>query len=98
RLASACQDVSDGLRITVEELASASDVGIELYADAIPLEPCVCEVADAAGVDALAIAMGASVDFELCFAVSAAELARCKASFDEAGLACHVIGEATEEK
>jgi thiamine-monophosphate kinase len=51
--ATACQDTSDGLKATIEQLANASDVGFDVVAGSVPVESTVTDVAALMGVDAL---------------------------------------------
>jgi thiamine-monophosphate kinase len=95
--ATACQDTSDGLKATIEQLANASDVGFDVVADSVPIESTVTDVAGLMGVDALALAMSASADFQLCFTISAADQEACQHEFAVAGLEFYVIGKATDE-
>ncbi len=94
--ASACQDVSDGLRATVTELAAASGVRIVLDEQAIPIDSAAERVARLAALEPLALAMSASVDFELLFTTPPAHLEALKKAFAEAAFDLHVIGRATE--
>lgn len=95
--ATACQDTSDGLKATIEQLGAASGVGFEVMADSVPLDPRVVEVANTVGVEALALSMSASADFQLCFTVGADDLEICRDEFSGSGLAFHVIGKATQK-
>jgi thiamine-monophosphate kinase len=95
--ATACQDTSDGLKATIEQLANASDVGFDVMAGSVRVEPAVTDVAGLMGVDALALAMSASADFQLCFTISRDDQDACQREFAAAGLEFHVIGEATGE-
>lgn len=95
-LASACQDISDGLRTTADELAAASGVRLTLDEAAIPIDHAVELVAREARVDSLALAMSASVDFELLFTVSPDKFDACQSAFESAGFELHRIGEASE--
>jgi thiamine-monophosphate kinase len=92
--ATACQDTSDGLKATIEQLGEASGVGFEVMADSIPLDPRVVDVANIVGVDPLALSMSASADFQLCFTVGADDLEACRGEFSNSGLPFHVIGRA----
>lgn len=94
RLATACQDISDGLKGTVEQLAAASSVGFELYADQIPLHDLACEIATASGADPLALAASASVDFELLFTIRPKDVERCVSAFQKHGTRISIIGRA----
>ncbi len=96
--AHACQDVSDGFRDTVEQLCRASGVGCRVDAGSLPIEPSVRAVADLAGLDPVALALSASVDFELAGAVSPADLGECCERFQAAGSELHAVGEFTGER
>jgi len=96
--AHACQDVSDGLRDTVEQLCRASGVGCRVAADSLPIENSVRAVADLAGLDPFALALSASVDFELAAAIAPEDLDTCRESFEAAGVDLHPVGEFTAEQ
>lgn len=66
----ACQDVSDGMKATIDQLAKASDVSFYLYETNIPIHPITKKVAAFLGVDAIALAFSASVDFNLLFTLA----------------------------
>ncbi|GAA0581439.1 thiamine-phosphate kinase [Streptomyces crystallinus] len=93
--ATACQDTSDGLKATVEQIMQASGVGFRVYEDDVPVDPAVAMVADLMGAEPLALAMSASSDFQLAFTIDAGDLEKCRAEFDLAGLDFFVVGEAT---
>ncbi|MEU1072549.1 MULTISPECIES: thiamine-phosphate kinase [unclassified Streptomyces] len=94
--ATACQDTSDGLKATVEQIMRASGVGFRVVEEDVPVDPAVAMVADLMGVEPLALAMSASSDFQLAFTLDAGALDSCRSAFDVAGLDFHVIGEATD--
>lgn len=91
--ATSCQDVSDGLKLTLEQLAQTSGVGMAIDAAQVAVDPNVAVVADLLGVDALALAFSASVDFQLVFTFPASERASVEAL---AALGVAVIGEVTD--
>ncbi|MFV2088889.1 thiamine-phosphate kinase [Micromonospora sp. LOL_021] len=93
--ATACQDTSDGLRATIEQLAAASGVGFTVTADDIAVHPAVSAVAKLTGTDDLTLAMSASADFQLAFTVPPDRLDACRDAFDRSGLIFDVIGRAT---
>ncbi len=95
--ATACQDTSDGLKATIEQLASASGVGFDVMAGSVPIEPAVAQVAQLMGVDPLTLAMSASADFQLCFTMSPDDVDACRHEFSASGLDFHVIGKATQD-
>jgi len=65
----ACQDVSDGGKATIEQLAKTSNVSFEIYEDYLPIHPITIKVANFLGVDSVSIALSSSVDFQLMFSV-----------------------------
>lgn len=95
-LATACQDVSDGLKATVEQLGTSSGVGFIVDRQLLPIEDATLAVAEELGLDAVALALSASVDFQLAFTVDGRMVDTCRAEFEKAGRHLHVIGEATE--
>ncbi|SEP76403.1 thiamine-phosphate kinase [Lentzea albida] len=86
-----CQDTSDGLKATIECIASASEVGVTIFEDSLPVPESVNEVAGHLGLDPLGLVFGDSVDFELTFTAPADAV-------DQLGerISLHVIGEVTE--
>lgn len=95
--ATSCQDTSDGLKATVEQIMQASEVGFRVVEQDVPIDPAVRAVAELMNVEPLALAMSASSDFQLAFTVAPDDLAACRESFTASGLDFHVIGEATEK-
>ncbi len=89
----ACQDVSDGLRATVNEIAKASNVDVTLDLSAVPLHVGVAEVADVLGKDARDLAISASTDFCLCFTCAPEDMPAIAESLDQLGVTAHVVGE-----
>ncbi len=72
--ASACIDVSDGLLADAGKLASASRAGAELAYAAVPLsEPLLAVLGERRARE---LALGGGDDYELCFAVPPANIAR----------------------
>lgn len=61
----ACMDVTDGLRQSVDELANASGVGFVLDFESIPLEEGVRDVAELIGIGVEELAFGIGLDLEL---------------------------------
>jgi thiamine-monophosphate kinase len=98
KLATACQDTSDGLKATVEQLAAASGVGFVIERDSLPIDQPTAEVASLIAADSVALALSASVDFQLAFTIGPTMLARCEDEFSRADRRLHVIGNATEDR
>jgi thiamine-monophosphate kinase len=69
RAARAAMDLSDGLGDAAHQLAEASGCGIEIEADALPIEPAARAWWEAAGKDAVIHALSGGDDYELLFAV-----------------------------
>ena len=72
RAASSCMDLSDGLADGVRQLAAASEVGITIDSDALPIanevrEWCLARTGDAGSHDPVALALGGGDDYELLF-------------------------------
>ncbi len=65
----ACQDVSDGGKATIGQLASTSRVSFEIYEESLPIHPVTLKVAHYLKVDPVALALSVSVDFQLMFTV-----------------------------
>lgn len=93
--ATACQDTSDGLKATIEQLAAASGVGFDIVEDDIAIHPAVSAVAKLIGSDDITLAMSASADFQLAFTVPADRIDACRDAFASNGLSFDVIGRAT---
>ncbi len=92
RSVTSMMDNSDGLALSLFDLAEASSVGFSVREDIIPIDPLVAGVAEDRD-DAIDLALTAGGDFELVFTVSPDRI-------DEARLACDftVIGTALEER
>lgn len=69
KAARAAMDLSDGLADALEQVASASGVGVQVDASALPIDPAAREWWSARGVDPVAAALAGGDDYELLFAV-----------------------------
>ena len=69
RASSACMDLSDGLADAVSQIARASECGIELNSEAIPIHPGARVWAASSGSDVNALVWSGGEDYELLFAV-----------------------------
>jgi thiamine-monophosphate kinase len=69
RAATACVDLSDGLADAARRIAEASGVGVEIDADAVPVEPDALKWFAARQAEPLSAAMSGGDDYELLFAV-----------------------------
>lgn len=91
---SACQDISDGLRATVDQIGHASGVSFRLWGSSIPIDALTSRVADFLETDPISLAMSASVDFELLFTIPRNRVDETETALSSAGCAMTVIGEA----
>jgi thiamine-monophosphate kinase len=69
RAARAAMDLSDGLADAAHQLAEASGCGVEIVADALPIDPAARAWWDVAGHDAVLRALSGGDDYELICAV-----------------------------
>jgi thiamine-monophosphate kinase len=70
RAATACMDLSDGLADGLRQLARAGGTGIEIDAEALPIDPETRRWFEANGRDPVAEAIAGGDDYELLFTVS----------------------------
>jgi len=91
--ATAMMDSSDGLARSLHQLAAASDCGVAVRADAVPVDSAVEAVTDGAG-DRRELAFHFGEDFELVFTVAEADR---RAAEDGAPVEVSRIGEVTTE-
>jgi thiamine-monophosphate kinase len=80
RAASACMDLSDGLADAVRQVAQASQVGMVLQADALPIREEVRRWHRARGADPVMASLGGGDDYELLFTVSPRQRGRLRAA------------------
>lgn len=90
----ACQDISDGLKATVDQLGQASTISFKLYESHLPIHPITVKVAAFLQVDPIALAFSASVDFDLLFTLSPPDLEVTQKAMRDTGYEFHVIGQA----
>lgn len=89
--ASSADDISDGLASEVNEIAKASNVGIRVYADKIPLSGSLREAAALIGKPAVHYALYGGEDYQLLTTITPA---RYQAALAEAaGVPLTVVGE-----
>lgn len=92
RGATSCDDISDGLASEANELAKASNVGIRIYEDQIPLSADLLQAADFLEKAALNYALYGGEDFELVFTIPPQNTVELFAT----QLPFKVVGEVTE--
>jgi thiamine-monophosphate kinase len=93
-LAHACIDISDGLLADLGHLCAASQVGAEIDAALLPLSPALMALYDDASAHRFALAGGD--DYELCFSVPMAQLARVQSDLARLGCGATRIGRIVE--
>ena len=91
--ANACIDVSDGLGRDLGHIAAASQVGVVLDPDRLPLHADVVAVAEELGIDAVDLVVGGGDDYALVASVRPHRLARVETALEAAGLRARVVGE-----
>ena len=61
----ACMDITDGLGQSLRELSEASDIGFQISAESIPINPLALTVSDALNLDLYELVFGIGLDLEL---------------------------------
>lgn len=90
-----CMDVSDGLTASLTQLARISGLGFEINPARLPIDPSATAIARTLSLNELALACGASVDFELLVACPANALDAVTAAAAAAGTPLTMIGRCT---
>jgi thiamine-monophosphate kinase len=91
-VANSCQDVSDGLKATIEQIGKSSNLTFDVYEEKLPIPAVVHKIANYLGVDPIGMASSASVDFSLLFTVPENKLDTCQELFEVQNLRIAVIG------
>ncbi|WP_214072578.1 thiamine-phosphate kinase [Mucilaginibacter sp. dw_454] len=92
-IGNACQDVSDGLKGTIDQLSKASGKYFTIFENNIPIESATRRLAEFLNINPVTIAISASVDFELTFTIAKENKELCERLFSEIGSKLIVIGE-----
>jgi len=96
-LASAAIDISDGLSADLGHILKASGVGAELTVDAVPVSDAFLRCTEGMDTDdALALALSAGDDYELCFTLPESRLGDLEEAARGWDVPWHVIGRITE--
>lgn len=93
KVANACQDISDGLKATIQQMSDASNKTFTVYSDRLPIDETTKKIASFLDTDSVKIAVSASVDFELMFTISPEQERFCSELFKKYGCNYSVIGE-----
>jgi thiamine-monophosphate kinase len=93
-LANAMIDISDGLGSEVHHICRQSDVGAEIYAEAIPINDDLRAIGDELGKDPVDFALSGGEDYELLFSISADKVP----ILGKADVSFHKVGKITEKK
>lgn len=75
-VASACLDLSDGLLGDLRHILTASCVGAQIQADALPISASLASLKQANKKDACGFALAGGDDYELCFTAAPSQRAR----------------------
>jgi thiamine-monophosphate kinase len=87
-------DTSDGLAMSVHELARRSGVGFKVDRGALPVHPDAIKIGERLGLDAMDWALYSGGDYQLLFTLSPEGAPRLRSML---GKCFTVIGEATRE-
>lgn len=93
KLANACQDISDGLKATIQQMSELNNQTFTIYAHKLPIDETTKKLACFLNIDPVKIAVSASVDFELMFTLSPHNQKLCSALLADKGCKFSVIGE-----
>ncbi|WP_371380543.1 thiamine-phosphate kinase [Sporomusa aerivorans] len=85
--ATSMDDISDGLASEAHEIAKASNVGIKVYAEQIPLAPELKEAAQVLRKPVLEYALYGGEDFQLVFTMESSNFAALLAAYPDLPLA-----------
>jgi thiamine-monophosphate kinase len=98
RAATACMDLSDGLSDAVYQVAEASNVGVVIDAEALPIHPVAAAVFESLSLDPIAEAVTAGDDYELLIAVRPRSRSRLAAAMQHGGVPLTRIGVCTGDR
>jgi len=73
-------DISDGLSSELMHLAKASDLGLQVYEEKIPVDPTVMSIAEEFNLNGVTCALNGGEDYELLFTVAQKDYDKIKAN------------------
>jgi len=73
-------DISDGLSSELMHLAKASDLGLQVYEEKIPVDPAVMTIAEEFNLNGVTCALNGGEDYELLFTVAQKDYDKIKAN------------------
>jgi len=73
-------DISDGLSSELMHLAKASDLGLQIYEEKIPVDPAVMTIAEEFNLNGVTCALNGGEDYELLFTVAQKDYDKIKAN------------------
>ena len=86
-------DISDGLSSEIMHLCKASEVGVNLYEDKIPLDPTVIATCEEFNMNSTTVALNGGEDYELLFTIKQEDFPKIKANPN-----LSIIGHMTAQK
>lgn len=91
-----CMDSSDGLAVSLHDLARSTDAGYRVTD--LPVDPAASRFARLHDLDADELALYGGEEYELVFTFRQGDENKIRRALDGVGCSLHVIGEVTEEK
>ncbi|EED31261.1 putative thiamine-monophosphate kinase [gamma proteobacterium NOR5-3] len=94
RIATACTDISDGLPSACRNMVEKSNLGVELFADNIPIHPALESLLKTLSLTPLQLSM-AGGDWQFLYCMPKASIASLNRISDSCGTPLTVVGEVT---
>jgi thiamine-monophosphate kinase len=96
RAVTGCMDSSDGLAVSLLDLARSTGKGFKVTE--LPVDPAAARFAQLHGLDAADLVLYGGEEYELVFTFKPGDQGKVRRALDAVGCSLHVIGEVTEEK